>query len=52
MAEPIQPMLKYSTVHNFLNSPPILIKFVSKLNFIDVKFFTLKYNVLEGYVLL
>ena len=30
MAAPIPPMLKYSIVRNFLNSPPILIKFVSK----------------------
>ena len=30
MAAPIPPMLKYSVVLNFLNSPPILIKFVSK----------------------
>ena len=30
MAAPIPSMLKYSTDHNFLNSPPILIKFVSK----------------------
>ena len=30
MAAPILSMLKYSIVHNCLNSPPILIKFVSK----------------------
>ena len=30
MVAPIPPMLKYSIVHNFLNSLPILIKFVSK----------------------
>ena len=30
MASRIPPMLKYSIVHNFLNSPPILIEFVSK----------------------
>ena len=30
MAAPIPPMLKYSIVHNVLNSPPILIKFVLK----------------------
>ena len=35
MAAPIPPMLKYSIGHNFLNSPPILIKFVSK--FMDCK---------------
>ena len=35
MAAPIPPMLKYSTYHNFLHSPPILIRFVSK--FMDCK---------------
>ena len=29
-AAPIPPMLNYSNVHNFLNSPPILIKSLSK----------------------
>ena len=31
MAASIPPMLKYSIVHNLLNFPPILIKFVSKI---------------------
>ena len=35
MAAPIPPSLKYSIVHNFLNSPTILIKFLS--NFVDCK---------------
>ena len=34
----------YSVVHNFLNSPPILFKFVS--NSLFVKFFTLKHKLL------
>ena len=39
MAVPIPPMFKYSTVHNFLNSPTILIKFVSKFMVGDVLHF-------------
>ena len=40
MAGPIPPMLKYSIVHNFLNSPPILIKLVS--NFVVCEVIYLK----------
>ena len=40
MVAPILPMLKYSIFHNFLNSPPILIKFVSE--FIACKVLYLK----------
>ena len=40
MAAHIPPMLKYSIVHHFLNSPPVLIKFVSKF---IVKFFKAQY---------
>ena len=39
MAAPIPPMLKYSVVHNFLNSPPILIKFISKFMVCKVIYF-------------
>ena len=45
MAASIPPMLKYSTDHSFLNSPPVLIKFVSK--FLELKSFTLKHNMLK-----
>ena len=41
MAAPI-PMLKYSIVRNFLNSPPILIKFVSKFIVCKVLYFKAK----------
>ena len=40
MAAPIPPVLKYSSVHNFINSPPILTKVVPK--FIDLKGFYFK----------
>ena len=43
MAVPIPPMLKYSIVHNFLNSPPILIKFVSKFIVGKVLYFKAQY---------
>ena len=43
MAAPIPQMLKYSIVLNFLKSPQILIKFISKY---IVKFFTLKHSML------
>ena len=43
MAAPIPPMLKYSIVHNFLNSPPILIKFVSTFMFCKVLYFKAQY---------
>ena len=39
MAVPIPPMLNYSVVYNFLNSPPILIRFVSKLMVCKVLYF-------------
>ena len=38
-------MLKYSIVHNFLNSPPILIKFVSKFMVCKVLYFEAQYAV-------
>ena len=43
MAAPIPPMLKYSIVHNFLNSPPIFIKFVSKFMFCKALYFETQY---------
>ena len=43
MAAPIPPTLKYSIVRNFLNSPPIFIKFVSKFNVCKVLYFKAKY---------
>ena len=43
MAAPIPPMLKYSIAHNFLNSPPILIKFVSKFMVCKVLHFKVQY---------
>ena len=39
MAAPIPPMLKYSVVHKYLNSPPILIKFASKFLVSKVLYF-------------
>ena len=44
MATPIPPMLKYSVVHNCLNSPPILIKFVSKFIVCKVLYFEAQYD--------
>ena len=43
MAVPIPPMLKYSIVHNFLNSLPIYIKFVSKFIVCKVLYFIAQY---------
>ena len=43
MAAPIPPMLKYSVVHKFLNSPPILIKFESKSIVCKVLYFKAQY---------
>ena len=43
MAAPIPPMLKYSVVHNFLISLPILIKFVSKFMFCKELYFETQY---------
>ena len=39
MAAPISPMLKYSIVYYFLNSPPILIKCLSKFMVCKVLYF-------------
>ena len=44
IAAPIPPMLKYSIEHNFLDSFPVLIKFVSK--FMVCKPLYLKHNML------
>ena len=43
MAVPIPPMLKYSIDHNFLNSPSILVKFVSKFMDCEVLYFEAHY---------
>ena len=43
MAASIPPMLKYSVVHNFLNSPPILIKFMSKIMVCKALYFEVQY---------
>ena len=43
MAAPIQAMFKYSIVRNFLNSPPILIKYVSKFMVRKVLYFEAQY---------
>ena len=43
MAAPIPPMLKYSTVYNLLNFPPILIKFESKFIVCKVLYFKAQY---------
>ena len=43
MAALIPPMLKYSIVNNFYNSPPTLIKFVSKFIVCKDFFFQAQY---------
>ena len=43
MAAPIPPMLKYSIVHNFLNSIPLFIKLVSKFTVCKALYFAVKY---------
>ena len=43
MAVPIPLMLKYLIVHNFLNSPPNLIKFLKKFMVYEVLYFEAQY---------
>ena len=43
MAAPIPPKLKYSIVLNVLNSPPILIMFVSKFMVCKALYFEVQY---------
>ena len=43
MAAPVPPLLKYLIVHNLLNFPSILIKFVSKFTVCKVLYFKAQY---------